>query len=508
MIRPGELVVDNFAGGGGASTGIEQAIGRACDIAINHDPEALAMHAINHPKTLHLCEDVWAVDILKVVAGRPVGLAWFSPDCKHFSKAKGGRPVKRKIRGLAWVALKWMGLVRPRMVFLENVEEFQDWGPVVDDQPDKTRKGQTFRRWVRQIRDLGYALEWRELRACDYGAPTIRKRLFIIARCDGQPIVWPEATHGPGLKPYRTAAECIDWTLPCPSIFLTRAEARVAHVNRPLAPATMERIARGVRKYVLEAQRPFIVNLTHGGRVEGIDQPIKTITSAKRGVKALVVPTLIQTGYGERAGQKPRVPGLDKPLGTLVSSGKHALVSTFLARHFGNSTGGPVNAPAPTTTPGGGGKTALVAATIMKMRGTNTGHPADEPLHTISGGGTHFAEVRAFLIKYYGTDQDPQLDEPLHTITSKHRFGLVTVEGQDYQIVDIGMRMLSARELFRAQGFPEEYEIETGVSVSTGNRIRLTKTAQIRMCGNSVSPYPASAIVRAQLVPGLKVRAA
>jgi DNA (cytosine-5)-methyltransferase 1 len=246
MIADNELIVDNF-GGGGATTGIEEALGRHCDIAINHDPEALAMHAVNHPKTLHLCEDVWAVDIKKVVAGRRVGLAWFSPDCKHFSKAKGGRPVEKKIRGLAWVALRWAGLVRPRVIIIENVEEFQTWGPVLaDGKPCQRRKGMTFKRWVTQLKNLGYRVDWKELKACDYGAPTSRNRLFIVARCDSQPIKWPRHTHGGNLKPYRTAAECIDWSLPCPSIFLTPEEARVLGVRRPLADATMRRIAKGI----------------------------------------------------------------------------------------------------------------------------------------------------------------------------------------------------------------------------------------------------------------------
>jgi DNA (cytosine-5)-methyltransferase 1 len=609
VIETDELIVDNFAGGGGASVGIEMALGRPADIAINHDPEALKMHAANHPHTKHLCENVWAVDIVKVVAGRKVGLAWFLPDCKHFSKAKGGKPVEKKIRGLAWVALRWMGLVRPRIVCLENVEEFQDWGPVVDGQPCKRRKGMTFKRWVTQIRNLGYTVDWRELRACDYGAPTIRKRLFVVARCDGQKITWPEPTHSAKgdlfLEPYRTAADCIDWSIPCASIFLTRAEGRALGVNRPLADATMRRIARGVKRYVIDAAQPFIVpianydgtervhsisdplrtvtanpkggsmalvtpfvaSLTHHGenRCESLEEPLKTITGAHRGEKAFIVPTIIQTGYGEREGQEPRVPGLDKPLGTVVAGGvkhavvstflssyygekstkdvrgagiaepiptvptenRHALVAAFLSRQFGASIGSGAGDPVGTTTAGGGGKSALVAAflaqhnagphndnlsgrhanepistitatggqqqivasSLVKLRGTcRDGQPVAEPMATVSAGGTHIGEVRAFLLKYFGTDQDPRLEDPMHTITSKHRFGLVTVHGEDYVIVDIGMRMLSPRELFRAQGFPDSYIIDRG----------LTKTAQVRMCGNSVSPYPAAALVRAQ----------
>lgn len=491
---PEELIVDNFAGGGGASVGIEKALNRPVDIAINHDPEAIKMHKTNHPHTQHLCEDVWAVDIKAVVAGRRVGLAWFSPDCKHFSKAKGGKPVEKKIRGLAWVALKWAGLVRPRVICLENVEEFKDWGPIVDGQPCKRRKGMTFKRWKTQLSNLGYVVEEREMRACDYGAPTIRKRLFVVARCDGQRINWPEPTHSPSggqhTEPWRTAAECINWSLSCPSIFLTKEQGRALKVKRPLADATMRRIARGVKRYVIDAAEPFIVNLTHHGsdRNESLAEPFRTVTGAKRGEKALVVPTLIQTGYGERKGQKPRVPGLHKPLGTVVNGNKHALVAAFLAKHFGGHETPGASLKNPLSTVTATDHHALVTGYIMKMRGTNTGSADSEPLHTISASGTHHTEVRAFLVKYFGTNQDPRLEEPLHTITSKHRFGLVTVHGEDYIIVDIGMRMLTARELFLAQGFPETYIIDQG----------LTKTAQVRMVGNSVSPYPAAALVRAQ----------
>jgi DNA (cytosine-5)-methyltransferase 1 len=575
VIRADELVVDNFAGGGGASTAIERALGRHIDIAINHDPEAIAMHAINHPKTLHLCESVWKVDIAAVIAGRPVGLAWFSPDCKHFSKAKGGKPVEKKIRGLAWVALKWAGLVKPRVIMLENVEEFQDWGPLVNDRPCPRRRGMTFKRWVTQLRNLGYAVDWREMKACDYGAPTIRKRLFIVARSDMDVIPWPDPTHAASgdlfLEPYRTAADCIDWSIPCPSIFLSKEEARELGINRPLAEATMRRIARGVKRYVIDAAEPFIVNMAHGGKVEPIDgpvstiatekggcralvtpfvaslthqggdraedlrEPMKTVTGAHRGEKALVVPTLIQTGYGERDGQQPRVPGVEKPLGTVVGGGKHAVVATFLssfygskrpegdgrgsslaeplatqptenrhalvaaflAKHFGGVVGSDLYDPMATVT--ATDHNALVSSHLVKLRGTCAdGQPADEPLATISAQGTHLGEVRAFLLKYYGVDQDPRLTEPMHTVPTKDRFALVMVKGEPYLIVDIGMRMLTPRELFRAQGFPESYIIDRGVDPATGKTIRLTKTAQVRMCGNSVSPPPAEALVRAQ----------
>ncbi|HEU6454747.1 MAG TPA: DNA cytosine methyltransferase, partial [Roseateles sp.] len=301
-----ELVVDLFAGGGGASTGIEQAIGRHVDIAVNHDPEAVSLHQANHPQTRHFVSDVFEVDPLTVTDGQPVGLLWASPDCKHFSKAKGGKPRSKKIRALAWVVIKWAKLAKPRVICLENVEEFQTWGPLqADGMPCERRKGNTFKLWLAQLRNLGYAVEFRELRACDYGAPTIRKRLFLVARNDGQPIVWPAATHaakpakGSGLLPYRTAADCIDWSFPCPSIF---------ERERPLADATLRRIAHGIKRYVMEAAQPFIVPVTHsqGQNVHPVAEPLRTITTAKRGELALAVPTLVQTGYGERPGQAPR----------------------------------------------------------------------------------------------------------------------------------------------------------------------------------------------------------
>lgn len=648
-----ELVIDLFAGGGGASTGIEQAIGRAVDIAINHDPEAVALHQANHPQTLHYVSDVFEVDPLTVCDGRPVGMLWASPDCKHFSKAKGGKPVSKKIRGLAWVVIKWAKLVRPRVIFLENVEEFQTWGPLdANNMPCKERKGRTFKRWKSSLENLGYKVDFREDRASDMGTPTIRKRLFLVARCDGLPIVFPAQTHGAPdslpvkqkkLKPFRTAAECIQWDIPAPSIF---------ERTRPLAEATNRRIAKGIMRYVVNAASPFIVPLTHqgGDRTEDITKPFNTVTGANRGEKALIVPTLVQTGYGEREGQAPRALDLHKPLGTVVAGQKHALVTAFLNEHAQASSqrvmpidepmrtqmaevkgghfsmvsatlmtntsghpGGPADEPVRTVTSAGnqalitahltkfrsgsvgsamdepihtvtaggtparastgnvmgmitanlvhmghgegaaGGKRwshgvrdiedplntitaqgmpaalvtsvlvntanskttgrgpnaweaetplrtvtssggqALVTSNLIKLRGTSKeGQPVDEPLHTISAQGTHHAEVRAFLVKYYGTDQDPQLGEPLHTVTTKDRFGLVTVKGQQYQIVDIGLRMLTPRELYRAQGFPESYQIDRG-----GDGRVLTKTAQVRMCGNSVCPPMARAYVAA-----------
>ena len=498
-----ELVIDLFAGGGGASTGIEQALGRHVDIAVNHDPEAVSLHQANHPQTKHFVSDVFEVDPVTVTEGRPVGLLWASPDCKHFSKAKGGKPVSKKIRGLAWVVVKWAKLVRPRMIFLENVEEFQHWGPLLDDgMPCKARKGSTFRRWRAQLQNLGYTVEHRELRACDYGAPTIRKRLFLVARCDGLPIVWPEATHaakptkGSGLKPWRTAADCIDWSLPCPSIF---------ERQRPLADATLRRIAAGVMRYVVNSPSPFIARIGQtghgdGGKVRAVTAPLSTVTS--KAEHLLVSPTLIQTGYGERAGQAPRVLDLDKPLGTVVAgAAKHALVAAFLAKHYTGVVGSELVEPIGTVT--ATDHHSLVAANMVKLRGTNTAAPIDEPLHTVSAGGTHHAEVCAFLTAYYGSDQDTPLDEPMHTVTTKPRFGLVTVEGQPYAIADIGMRMLQPRELYRAQGFPDTYAIDRGAD----GRV-LPKDAQVRMCGNSVCPPLARAMVAANYAEhALKVAA-
>lgn len=425
-----DLVVDNFAGGGGASLGIEMALGRSPDIAVNHDPEAVALHAENHPATRHLCESVWDVDPEEVTNGRRVALAWFSPDCTHFSKAKGGKPRSKKIRGLAWVVIRWAKAVRPRVIILENVEEFRSWGPLLDDgMPCPERRGATFRRWICELEACGYQVEVRELRACDYGAPTTRKRLFVIARCDGEAIVWPEASHAPA--EYRTAAECIEWSVPCPSIFERK---------KPLADNTMRRIARGIQRFAIDAEHPFVAPTP---------RPMS--------------PTLIQTGYGERKGQVPRVPGLHKPLGTVVAGGtKHALVAAFLSKHYGGNY-------------------------------TGAGVALDGPLHTVTAV-DHHALVSAFLTKYYGTSTGQTLPEPMHTVTANHHLGLVAVRGERYRIADIGMRMLIPRELFRAQGFPNSYRIDIGM----GGKM-LTKTAQVRMAGNSVCPPIAAALVRANV---------
>ncbi|KVQ85539.1 DNA methyltransferase [Burkholderia multivorans] len=577
-----ELIVDNFAGGGGASTGLERAFGRPVDIAINHDPEALAMHAANHPHTAHYCESVFDVDPVEITGNRPVGLVWLSPDCKHFSKAKGGKPVSKKIRGLAWVALRWCLKTSPRAFMLENVEEFMTWADVIEISPgkwipDPAKKGETFDAFIGMLttgvrRDhpalaeacevlgipldgpdadrlaagLGYNVEYRVLRACDYGSPTIRKRLFVVGRRDHLPIVWPAPTHGDPksaavragtLLPWRTAADCIDWSIPCPSIF---------ERERPLKDATLRRIARGIMKFVVNSADPFIVRTAHGDlsptgvrrwgvgehagdaalptitgsndfavvvphvtkfRANSVgsaaDAPLHTVTAGGDCARpagaahamGVVAATLVQTGCGERPGQAPRAPGLDKPLGTIVAGGaKHAAVTAFLAKHYGGHESPGAALGTPTSTITTQDHHALVTSNLVKLRGTSRdGQRTDEPLHTISAGGTHHAEVRAFLIKYYGNEKDGvEPREPLHTVPTHDRFGLVTIHGEDYAIVDIGMRMLTPRELARAQGFPDSYVLDPVV-----NGKPLSKSAQVRMIGNSVCPDVATALIRA-----------
>ncbi len=448
------LVVDYFAGGGGASKGIELATGRSPNVAVNHCAHAISMHELNHPTTVHLLTDVWDVDPVADIEAGPIGLAWFSPDCAHFSRAKGKKPLKKKIRGLAWVVLRVAAKRRPSVLMLENVSEFQGWGPLGrKGHPLKPKKGQTFARFKQQLTDLGYRVEHQILNAADYGAPTIRKRLFLIARCDGLPIVWPEPTHGPGrARPYRTAAECIDWTLPSRSIFGRK---------RPLAENTMRRIAVGLKKHVLNAAKPFIVQVNHGRDVDrsrGIDAPLPTIT-AKHGY-ALVTPTLIQTGYGERKGQRPRSLDLHEPLGTIVACGaKHALVTTFLTKFYGTSVGASAEDPTPTVT-GQGQHIAAVACHLTKQGRGQEGQPTGAP---------RFDLVQAFLSRHLG--------EGDHTT--------VTIDGELYRIADICLRMLSPRELARAQGFPDTY-----VLVGTNER-------QVERIGNSVPPQLVEALVRA-----------
>ena len=500
--------VDNFAGGGGASLGIEQALGKAVDVAINHDAEALAMHRANHPDTTHFNQNIWAVDPAEVVAEHgPVRLAWFSPDCTHFSKARGGKPLRdgsNRSRDLAWVVVYWARTARPQIIFLENVEEFADWGPLgKNGRPCPKSKGETFRKWIRAIKAAGYRVEWRELRGCDYGAPTIRKRLFLIARRDGHPITWPAPTHGPGLVPFRTAAQCIDWDIPVHSIFLSPDEARKVGVRRPLAEATMTRIARGVWKYVINARRPFIAPLTRQGaaRVHPTDEPPRAVTCARRGEPSLVSAFLAQHNTGV-TGHPATV-----PVSTIVGKGStQNLVLAHMTRQFGNSVGQSADAPAPTTTAGGGGKSGLVTAHLMaRFTGNTAGGEGDirRPLRTVRAHGRHHSMVHAFMVKYYGEGgQLAGLNDPAPTATTRARLGLITVNGIDYRIVDIGMRMLTPRELFRAQGFPDSYVIAPEL-----NGKALTKTAQIRMCGNSVCPQVVRDLVAANVV-GVHARAA
>lgn len=532
-----DLIVDSFAGGGGASLGIEWALGRSPDIAINHDAEAIAMHAANHPDTRHYCESVWKVDPREACKSRPA-IAWFSPDCKHFSRAKGGRPVDKNIRGLAWIVIVWAKTVRPRVIMLENVEEFEDWGPLLEDgRPDPDRVGLTFRIWMGKLKALGYHVELRALAGADYGAPTTRRRLFLVARCDGQPIVWPNQTHGGNKLAWRTAAECIDWSLPTYSIFLSRAEARRYGVKRPLAENTMRRVARGLRKFVLDNPRPYLVPVMHGteARTWDIDEPMRTITGAKRGDRALVMPFLTEhanassprsfsaaeplrtqcgevkrghfalvapwfvSRYGERDGQDPRALPVTRPMPTVVPTRNGAqLVSAFLAKHYGGheTPGSSLQGSFDTVT--ARDHHALVASSIVKLKGTaRHGQQMDLPLHTVQAGGNHYAQVNAFLLGYYSGErsggQGTALDGPVPTLSTRDRAGLVTVHGEPYRIADIGMRMLAPRELFRAQGFPDTYEITPIVDGKP-----LTKEAQVRCVGNSVCPPVAAALARAQ----------
>ncbi|MBB1307788.1 DNA cytosine methyltransferase [Pseudoalteromonas sp. SR43-5] len=473
MLHQNEIAVDNFAGGGGASTGLEMALGRSVDIAINHDPAAIDMHKVNHPNTTHYCESVWDVDPVAACAGRPVGLAWFSPDCKHFSRAKGATPVNKEIRGLAWVAVRWAMSVPVRVFMLENVSEFLSWGPVVyiNDQPRPcpARKGETFDgfikalttglkpthpTWLEAVRalniefnlvekyklfkGLGYCIEHKILKMSDYGVPTSRARLFIVARNDGAPISWPTPTHGnpeSGLIKVKTAADIIDWSIPVKSIF---------NRPRPIAEKTLIRIAKGIEKEIINNPDPFIVPREH------------------------VAPFITEHANGSNQ----RNMALNEPLRTLCAQVK-------------------------------GGHFALVTSHIIKFRGDNTGHKTNEPLHTISAGGNHLGEVQTFLIKYFGTSNAQSALEPLGTITTKDRYGVVMIRGSKYQIVDIGMRMLYPHELYAAMGFPASYKIAFN---SEGKKN--TKQNQVARCGNAVCPPAAAALVTANLTLSKKQVAA
>ncbi|WP_293371534.1 DNA cytosine methyltransferase [Nevskia sp.] len=680
-----ELIVDLFAGGGGMSTAIEQATGRHVDIAINHNDDALSMHRVNHPQTRHFVADVFEVDPRAVTRGKPVGLLHLSPDCTHHSQAAGGQPRDRKIRALSWVGLRWVGQVRPRVVTLENVKQIEKWGPLIAKRdpatgrvlrldgtvaargervpleqqylvPDKKREGVTWERFKRLFREQGYAIETQTRVAAKWGAGTTRDRLFAIARCDGEPIVWPEPTHHQkpkrGQQRWKAAADSIDFNLPCPSIFLDKAGARKHGVKRPLADATCRRIAKGIKKFVLDAADPFIVQITRtaddrayavddplrvittanggefafvaptvvpvthqgGDRVQDVRNPMPTITGANRGelmvcspvliqaahgegkpggvqrwgsgalditgpigavtanggsfslaapvlaklrgdsdgraitepmptitsgagaarpagaahALGLIAPTLVQTGYGEREGQAARTLDIGQPLGTVVGSGKHGVVSAFLAQHntqrTGVTSGHDAREPLSTII-GSGSHQSVVAAHLLQLRNNCDGRAADEPIRTISAGGEHHAavsafleqyngpdaaafqpsgltaeqeagalRVAAFLISYYGNGDAISTADPLDTVTTRDRLALVTVmiKGHPYVIVDIGMRMLTPRELYRAQGFPEHYIIDRGHD----GRV-FSKSAQVRMVGNSVSPPPAQALIEA-----------
>lgn len=543
-----EKIVDSFAGGGGASTGIELATGRVVDIAINHDPDAILMHKTNHPHTVHYQASVWDVDPLEVTGGSPVGLLWASPDCKHFSKAKGGKPVDKNIRGLAWIVLRWAGTVQPRVVILENVEEFQTWGPVRRGHPVKAKAGQTFRRFIDQLEGLGYAVEWRELVAADYGAPTTRKRFFLIARRDGRPIVWPEPTHAPAdspevlegrKKPWRSAAEIIDWSLPCPSIFDTREEIREKYglsAQRPLRPNTMRRVARGVDKFVVKSANPFLVAVNHAGEFRGqeIEDPLQTIT-AKHGygvVSPAIAPwtvtnTTNSTGHpvnepidtartGGGGGQmflgvsliqyhteqSEHVRGQEiiGPIMTIDAANRYGLTAASLVKYYGSDQHGQ-NIQAPLHTVTAKDREGLATAHLVKMKGTNLGGPATEPVQTITAGGGHHGVVTTQITRAEpGADLRhwPEIRELLNTYCG-YDLGpedviLFQIGGAWYFMADIGLRMLTPRELYRANGFPDDYKIERDYTGQTYG-----KSKQVARCGNAVPPPFATALVRANL---------
>lgn len=528
----GELLVDNFAGGGGASTGMEIATGRSVDIAINHDPEAIRMHKANHPSTKHYCESVWKVDPVKACDGHPVALAWFSPDCKHFSKAKGGKPKDKNIRGLAWVALRWAGLVRPRVIMLENVEEFKTWGPLNRrHRPIKAKQGVTFAKFVSQLEALGYQVEYKELVAADFGAPTMRKRFFLIARCDGKPVVWPEPTHGPAdseavktglLKPYVGAYTQIDFSLPCPSIFDTAEEIKEKYglrAQRPLAEKTLQRIARGLQKFVLDNPEPFIVPIGYGerkgqepnlcepymvqigqtgfaaDRSKDIREPLTTIVSKNE--HCLIEPKLapyIMCNNEHNVGAS-----VEDGLPTITTGNRNFVVSPCLIQYHSEASGKEVRGQAidkPIMTVDGSNRYGLVTSFLSKFYKTGIGQDIREPLGTITAdaGGGHFGEVRAFLIKYYGQGTGQDIKEPLDTITAHDRFGLVTINGVDYRIVDIGLRMLEPKELYGSQGFPADYIIDHDY---TGKEY--PRSEQVKRCGNAVCPPIPAALVKANL---------
>ncbi|WP_406821487.1 DNA cytosine methyltransferase [Pseudomonas sp. KnCO4] len=576
-----ELVVDFFCGGGGAGTGLEMGLGRKVDVAKNHSAAAISMHTANHPHARHFQTDVFEGDPDEECQGRRVGWFHMSPDCTHHSQAAGGQPRKREIRNLSWIGLKWGGKKKPRVISLENVKQILQWGPLIAKRdkatgrvmkldgtvaaigervpvqqqflvPDPKRRGITWRRFVQLLEGMGYQVEWRIIKACDFGAPTSRERLFMIARCDGQPIVWPKPTHAKnpakGQQMWRTAADCIDWSVPSKSIFGRKKE---------LAAATLRRVAKGMKKFVLDNPQPFIVPIANwsGELAQSADEPLRTVTSWPRGGSfAMASPTLVQTGYGEHQGQQPRVPGLNQPLGTVVAGGvKHALAAAHMVKFRFNSEGSPMTEPVPTITSGGaykrpagaahamgvctafieqanggfnttpakgadepvttvtntGSQQRLVTASLATLRRNCVGRAVDEPVPTMTAGAEHHALVKyklspeheegalrvaAFLISYYGTENISTCDSPAPTVTTKDRLGLVTVfvKGTPYVIVDICLRMLQPHELYRAQGFPASYIINKGADGKP-----FTKTEQVHMCGNSVSPPAMCALAKA-----------
>ncbi len=589
----GEIIVDNFAGGGGASTGIEIATGRLVALAVNHDPAAILMHRTNHPYTEHFQASVWDIDPKAVCRGRPVGLAWFSPDCKHFSKAKGAALVDRKIRGLAWITLRWAATVRPRVIILENVEEFQTWGPVRKGKPVKKLAGTTFRKFIDQLTELGYTVEYRELIAADYGAPTSRKRFYLVARCDGKPIVWPKPTHSKtgadGLPKWRSAAEIIDWSLPCPSVFASKAEIMERYglkAVRPLAKNTMRRVIRGVDKFTIRSGKPFIVPTGYGERkgqaprVHDIDAPVPTVvstgkenlcrpllapvtvtntsnsvggtvgapvhtvttagnqmlvtpflaecnhsggghiapvTDAHKTITAkhtggIVAPALIQ--YHTEQTEHVRASGLGTPINTVDASNRYGLTCANLVEYY---TGGrPLDVQDPMHTVTSHDREAVVAAHVVKFKGDNVGTPPSEPLQTVTAsagkeracsGGT-FAVCRAHLAKMHGGDElgywpeiRALLNEFCGYTLAEDEVLLLEIGGALYYIADIGLRMLSPRELYNAMGFPPDYIIDRDY---LGNEYK--KSAQVARCGNAVCPPVASALVRANLPEWCGVR--
>ena len=588
----GEIIVDNFAGGGGASSGIELALGRIVNAAINHDPAAILMHKTNHPYTEHYQASVWDINPREVCRGRPVALAWFSPDCKHFSKAKGAALVDKHIRGLAWITLRWAGTVRPRAIILENVEEFRTWGPVRNGKPVKKKAGQTFQKFIAQLRDLKYRVEWKELVAADYGAPTTRKRFVLIARCDGRPICWPEPTHAPRdseevksgkLLPWRSAAEIIDWSLPCPSIFDSKAEIKEKHglsAVRPLASNTMRRIIRGVDKFTIRSGEPFIVPSGYGERagqaprVHDVNEPLPTavgkgkhavcdpllapltVTNTSNSVGAtagdpvhtvttagnqmLVTPNLMcigQTGGGDRIRdvrepapttvskqeacltaasliqyhteqtENVRASGLGGPINTVDASNRYGLTCANLVEYY---TGGrPLDARDPMHTVTSHDREAVVAAHVVKFKGDNLGSSPADPVQTVTasagkdrscGGGT-FAVCKVHLVKIRPEDNGnlqhwPEIRSLLNQHCGYHMEDddilLLEICGAVYYIADIGLRMLSPRELYNAMGFPPDYIIDRDYLGRP-----YPKNEQVARCGNAVCPPMAAAVVRA-----------